>query len=175
MAQMKSAEVVEVKDEEVSFLGKLTKDVVKSNETRSQNFRTQSTFVNFSKRALRMSELHHWHGESEHPGLHYILLVGVGARFIQRGNLPEGVKFGVVYSDDTTGRRFIVAVNAPAHKVYVESGPINGRVDWYAMEVKLNNASSGAVHNDPIFGGKITASTRHGDYDYPTTTATFEN
>ncbi|XP_021744664.1 uncharacterized protein LOC110710647 [Chenopodium quinoa] len=79
-------------------------------------------------------------------------------RLYQKGPTVEGVKWGVAWAngDDSTARKWVVAVDTAAGKVYVETGP-TGPVDWNVVEVKLGMSGNKSEYTDPILGGEVVA------------------
>ncbi|KAK9725252.1 hypothetical protein RND81_05G131600 [Saponaria officinalis] len=155
MAEMKLAEVVEVKDEQ-AFLEKLKEESETDEKRSSEHFLTRTGIINYSRSLVYYSEIHFWEGHS--PYSYPDLPVDSGVRVAQYGVLPVGVKVGLVFVDghDSGSRRFVVAVDSPARKIYAETGS-NGPVDWKAVEDKLGMAGDMTEFNDPVLGGKIVA------------------
>ncbi|KAL9240710.1 hypothetical protein vseg_014897 [Gypsophila vaccaria] len=155
MTRTIAAEAVKITDDEQAFVEKLKERLKTEDET---GFITRTGILNYSKRLVRYNEIHFWHGYS--PYSYVDIPVGSGIRVAQYGVRPEGVKFGLVFVDDgldtATARRFVVAVDTPARKIYAESGP-NGPVDWNTVEAKLDMAGESTEFEDPVLGGKVIA------------------
>ncbi|XP_021840608.1 uncharacterized protein [Spinacia oleracea] len=146
-----------VEDVEIDLEAKAKEYEASSKANNSGEYQLTTDIKNFSKGRVHKVETHFWNGRTltNFPALP----INTGVAMRQAGPLPKGVKWGIVYADgeDTTARKFIVAVDGPSGKIYVEAGPI-GPVDWNVVEVKLDQHSgSKAETTDPILGGKIVA------------------
>ncbi|XP_048502599.2 uncharacterized protein LOC104895316 [Beta vulgaris subsp. vulgaris] len=110
------------------------------------------------KLALQIIDQHDWSGEPAKPYPQVIPAQVDPVEFRHLGPVPQGSKAGVVYADgtDSTARKWLVAFDGQAKKVYVEAGPI-GPVDWNVIEVKLDASEDVSKYQDPILGGKAAA------------------
>ncbi|XP_074284499.1 uncharacterized protein LOC141609291 [Silene latifolia] len=156
---MRAAKIVVAKDEQGEF-EKLKKELMEAEQGSSEELNVETIYRNFSKKSVKLVDMHYWKGHKE-DGYDEIIPTNHSAYTLQIGTLPEGVKFGLVYSDgvdadDTDARKFVVAIDSPARKIYAEAGPI-GPIDWNVVEVKLGMAEDKVVYEDPILGGKVEA------------------
>ncbi|KMT09605.1 hypothetical protein BVRB_6g130590 [Beta vulgaris subsp. vulgaris] len=110
------------------------------------------------KLELQIIDEHNWSGRPREPYPQVIPAQIDPVEFVHLGPTPQGSKAGVVYADgvDSTARKWLVAFDNQAKKVYVEAGP-TGPVDWNVIEVKLDASEDVSKYQDPILGGKAVA------------------
>ncbi|KAL9240708.1 hypothetical protein vseg_014895 [Gypsophila vaccaria] len=153
MAQAKPTESVKVLNGQQAF-----SDALKAVEAESspQLSSLAVGVFNATKKLVSPNEIHFWRGK---PFSFPDVRSGTATIVALAGGYPEGAKFGFEFVDgpDTTARKFVIAVDTKANKVYANSGPV-GPIDWNVVEVDLDEGGAKAEYEDPILGGKVVAS-----------------
>ncbi|KAL9236678.1 hypothetical protein vseg_011316 [Gypsophila vaccaria] len=165
MAQAKPTEVLKVFNDQQAF-----SDALKSVEAESsqQTDSLVTSVYNATKKQVSPNEIHFWRGK---PFSFPDVRSGAAVILALLSGYPEGAKFGIEFVDgpDNSARKFVIAVDTEAAKVYAKSGPV-GPVDWNVVEVELGLGSSEAEYVDHILGGKVVANVKGN-----LTQATFSN
>ncbi|KAL9240705.1 hypothetical protein vseg_014893 [Gypsophila vaccaria] len=155
MAQAKPTEAVKVLNGQQAF-----SDALKAVDAESslQLSSLAVSVFNATKKLVSTNEIHFWRGK---PFSFPDVQSGTGATVVQTGGYPEGAKFGIEFVDgpDTTARKFVIAVDTKAGKIYANSGPI-GPIDWNVVEVELDEGRAEAEYDDLILGGKVVATVK---------------